>query len=350
MESFFNTVKKKYILLTPPEQIPRPRVEVINMKTAKTVTPYLSQRAVQAAKFCMEEQEKALFFLNRRGYSLIQCAECNDIRSCPECGIPLIYHKSKGLLECHYCTRTEHPSNTCRMCKGTRLEMIGAGTQRIAAEIKKHLHIEPLRFDRDSIRDEPGLRSLADISQGEKIVVGTKAVAGRLGEGDTYKLCVFLNPDISLHLPDFRSAEILFQEIVGTSECVRRNGLIIIQTKMPDNDVFTHMKKYRFTDFSREELSRRKSLAYPPFSRMIVITVTSKSDAGRTVAKALPPEDEKIEIIGPLDLPGKATHTYKMILKSQAKERLRLYAKEFLTNLKHEKGLRVIADVDPISL
>lgn len=350
MESFFNTVKKKYILLTPPERVERPRIEVINLKTAKKVTPYLSRRAVQAAKVCVEGQGRVLFFLNRRGYSLIQCAECSDIRSCPECGIPLIYHKSKGLLECHYCTLTERPSNTCRRCSGTRLETIGAGTQRITAEITKHLHVEPLRIDTDSIRDEPRLRRLADVAAGEKIVVGTKALTGRLGGGDAYKLCVFLNPDIGLHLPDFRSAEILFQEIVGISECVLSDGLIIIQTKMPGNDVFRYLKSYSFTDFLKEELSRRKSLSYPPLSRIIVITVTSKDDARNALEKALPPEDDKIEVIGPLDLSGKTARAYKMILKSQARERLRHYAKEFLMNLKREKGMRVIADVDPISL
>jgi primosomal protein N' len=65
---------------------------------------------------------------------------------------------------------------------------------------------------------------------------------------------------------------------------------------------------------------------------------------------ALKPSGERIEIIGPLDRSRKRTHIQKVILKSSAKEQLRAYARDFLDRLKDQKGLRVVVDVDPISL
>jgi primosomal protein N' (replication factor Y) len=349
-ESFYNTLKGKYTLLESPEQVRRPRVEVINMKTAKKVTPYLSQRVVQTAASCIKNRGDILFFINRKGYSMIQCTECNTIETCPECAIPLVFHKTTLTLNCHYCTYSAKVTNRCRKCNSTRLEMVGAGTQRIASDIKNFLKREPERYDRDSVREHPHLKGLLHPAQGESIMVGTRAVTGRLAYGGVYALCIFVNPDISLHVPDFRSSENLFQEISSLSEHVKPDGTIMIQTKMSEHPVFRHIKKYRFHDFFREELSLRKSLAYPPFSRMISVALSSKADMSKAIMNCFPPQDEKVEIMGPFHRTTKGIHLWKVILKSTAKERLHQYAREFLDGLKDEKKVKTVTDVEPISM
>jgi len=350
LESFHNTVKGKYTFLTAGEQVRRPRVEVIRMKTAKKMTPYISRRSVDAASATLRNRETVLFFINRKGYSLIECAECNTVLTCPDCGIPLIYHKTRTVLKCNYCTYKSRVPETCAKCRSAKLETVGAGTQRIAADIRKYLNREPLRLDSDAFRDEPELRGRASVLRSDEVIVGTKAVSGKLPVRGVYGLCVFLNPDIGLHLPDFRSSELLFQEIVGISEYVKPDGLIVIQTKMPDNHVFKFIKGYRFKEFFAAELSLRKSLAYPPLSRMIVMRVSSATDMTGTVINALTPADDKIETIGPLHTLRKATHTWKVIMKSAEKERLGLYARRVLDALREEKRLRTVVDVDPISI
>jgi primosomal protein N' (replication factor Y) len=228
--------------------------------------------------------------------------------------------------------------------------MVGAGTERIAADIQRFLNVEPLRFDADAMREDRVLRGLHAVGGGNGIIVGTRAVTGRLRQADAYRLCVFLNPDTGLNVPDFRSSELLFQEIVGISEYVRRDGSIIVQTKMPENDLFRYIKTYNIADFFAEELARRRSLAYPPFSRMIAVTLSSGVDVQQAVTHALPLTDDKIEIIGPFHQQKRERHIWKVIFKSTAKERLRLSAKKFLNTLKSEKNLRIAVDVDPISL
>jgi primosomal protein N' (replication factor Y) len=350
LESFYNTVKGKYTLMRSTEEIRRPRVEIINMKTAKKVTPYLSKRTVQAAAACIRDKRNALFFVNRKGYSMIQCADCNTIQSCHECKIPLVYYKEKKVLKCHYCNYTKPATDKCRTCQGSRLEMVGAGTQRIKTDLKRYLDIEPLRLDKDTIREGRVKPRGTGLSEGEEIIVGTKAVMGTLRQRDSYRLCVLLHPDMTLHLPDFRSSELLFQEIFALSECLTPDGLMIVQTRMPEHPVFSYIKKFNVSGLMREELPSRKSLSYPPFSRIVTITVSSRSDINSAIMDALKPSGERIEIIGPLDVSQKVTRAWKVILKSSAKEQLRLYAGAILDRLKDQKGLRVIVDVDPISI
>jgi primosomal protein N' (replication factor Y) len=350
MESFHNALKGKYTRLTPDERVKRPRIEVIPMKTARKATPYLSHRSIQAASAALKNRESVLFFINRKGYSLIECAECNNVPACPECGIPLIYHKNKRVLKCHYCMLTSQVPEHCGRCRSTKLQTVGAGTQRIAADIKRYLNREPLRFDRDAFRDEPDLRDQTAVIRENEVIVGTRAVSGKLHMREAYSLCVFVNPDIGLHLPDFRSSELLFHEILGISEYVKPGGLVIIQTKMPEHHVFQFIKGYRFREFFATELSLRKSLAYPPFSRMIVLNVSSRTDMTGEVMNALTPSDEKVETIGPLHTAKRGAHIWKILLKSPEKERLSVYAKKILNALKKEKGLRTVVDVDPISI
>ncbi len=134
------------------------------------------------------------------------------------------------------------------------------------------------------------------------------------------------------------------------SEHVKPGGLLLIQTRMPENDVFRYIKKFNYADFFHAELERRRALSYPPFSRLVLLKLSSMTDLTKTIMDALPPADEKIEVIGPLNMRGRNLFTWKLILKSAAKARLRLYAKQFIENIKGEKRLKITADVDPVEL
>jgi primosomal protein N' (replication factor Y) len=349
VESFYNTVKGKYVLLRPDTQVRRPTIEIVNMKTAKKTTPSISKRAFDAAATRLRSGASVLFLINRKGYSMIQCSECDEIPSCPECKLPLIYHKNGPSLKCHYCNYESRAPDFCMKCHSSNLEMVGAGTQRIAAELKKLLGAEPLRFDKDALRDSSDLRALSDL-HGERIIVGTKAIKARLRSGGAYDLCVFLNPDLGLHLPDFRSSEALFQEIFGMAEFIRPDGLIILQTRMPGSSVYKFGRRYSYDGFFADELSVRRSLAYPPFSRLIEITVSSKKDISGMIAKATVFSDGEVEVMGPSSSSRKGTYIWKILMKSRAREKLNRCAREFFEQFRDKKGTRTVIDVDPISL
>jgi primosomal protein N' (replication factor Y) len=350
LESFHNSTTAKYSSLAPESRGQRPRIEVINMKTARKITPYLSKRTMDATASCIKNKGNALLLVNRKGYSMLQCADCNSIEACPECSIPLVYHKDKGLLKCHYCGHARKATDTCRKCRSSRFEMIGAGTQRIASEIEHHFHVRPLLLDKDVLKEDPAHRDLHHIALGEEMVVGTKVITKRLPRRESFGLCVLLNPDMQLHLPDFRSAELLFQEIINTSEYVKDTGLLLIQTRMPEHYLFRYIKTYNLNDFYKEELSLRRSLSYPPFSRMVLLTITAKGETEEMLMKALTDTEGTVEVIGPVRTSGKGSSQWKLLLKSASKEYLHRYARSLLKSLGKRKGFTIVADVDPISM
>lgn len=354
IESYFNTTKGKYSLLSPDTGITLPKVEVINMKTSKKVTPYLSKRAIDAAAACSRKKVGVLFLINRKGFSMIQCNECNHIDNCPKCISPLVYHKDKRLLICHYCGHSSKLTETCRKCGSAKLDLIGAGTQRIASDIEKYLNIKAFRLDNDTLKENRALKSLPDIVLNEEMIVGTKIITGSLQHKKNLALCVFMNPDINLHLPDFRSPETLFQEFHSVSEHLMRNSLLIIQTRMPENHVYRHMRKHDYPSFYNDELQRRKSLSYPPFSRLALISVTSKNDISKMLTNVMrntgAEAGDAVEAIGPVKLAGEGSNKWKILLKSQAKVSLHIYAHNFIKKLNADKGTRVVVDVDPVSI
>jgi len=350
IESFSNTLKGKYIFLKHDRETGRPRIDIVDTRHSKMATPSLSYGAIQAASKCIKDKENVIFLINRKGYSMIKCAECDEVQSCLVCRVPLIYHRDKKILRCNSCNREIPAHNACMNCHSTRLETVGAGTQRITSDLKRYLGIDPLRFDRDVMKHHSETRGLSEFLQKKGVVVGTKAMTGRLRQRWTCKLCVFLNPDTSLHQPDFRSSELLFQEIIAISEYVKPEGRIMLQTRMPESEVYKYVKKYRFTDFFMGELAKRASLLYPPYSRMFLFTLASRNDLSDTIMDSMKPFDKKVEVIGPLFIIKKGVHLCKVIVKSVHRENLYQYAQGVLESLKKRKGLRISVDVDPIVL
>ncbi len=350
IESFSNTLKGKYTFLKYNREIKRPRIDIIDTRHSKMATPSLSYGAIHAASKCMRDKENVIFLINRKGYSMIKCAECDEVQSCLVCRVPLIYHRDKKILRCNSCDREIPAHNACMNCHSRRLEPMGSGTQRITFDLKRYLGIDPLRFDRDVMKYPSAIRGLSEFLQYKGVVVGTKAMTGTLRQRWTCKLCVFLNPDTGLHQPDFRSSEFLFQEIVAISEYVKPEGRIMLQTRMPENEAYKYIQTYRFTDFFMAELARRASLLYPPYSKMFLFTLASKSDLSDTIMNSMKPLDKKVEAIGPLFITKKGIHLCKVIVKSTHRENLYRYAQRVLEDLKKRRGLRISVDVDPIVL
>lgn len=361
IESFYNASSGKYSLLKPATRPPRPVIEIINMRFAKKTTPHLSKRVIDALSARMKRKEDGLLLVNRKGYSIIRCADCNFVESCPECGIPLVFHKDAGLLKCHYCNQTFGLSEACRKCKGTRLEMIGAGTQRVATEIHGILGIRPLVIDKDTFSKDvelnkplnppfPGGKHTGGLVSGKELIVGTKFVISRFPEIRSLDLCAFLNPDITLHLPDFRASEFLYHQISGISERIKPEGLLLLQTSIPENPVYRHVRTYDFEGFFKEELALRKTLSYPPFSRMILVSVPFGPKVEERLERVKSLNREGIEVMGPYKTAVKGKTAWKLLLKSLSRQKLHDYARSLSEEFTKEKGAKITIDVDPISI
>ena len=354
LESLFNCRAGKYMLLKSEANMKRPRVRVIDMKHEKLFKPYLSKKITDAAMRYIKNDKKVMFVLNRRGYStLLQCADCNYIDECPVCKVPLIFHKQDSLVKCHYCGYAEKISESCKRCKGFNMELLGAGTQRAQEDIEKLIGIKTLRIDSDTHQKRSEIESLAGTMYRDdiRIIIGTKLMTRRLGINERFSMAAILNTDLFLNLPDFRSTEKVYQEISYIIDKVATSGEVFIQTRMPQNYLFKCIKNNDYNLFIREELSRRKPLHYPPYTRLLQIRFISKKDLSGELSDIQKKIDKAVEILGPsVSKNTSGKYEFKLLLKSPVRGALHSVARTFVESFKDSKDVKVKLDVDPISI
>jgi primosomal protein N' (replication factor Y) len=74
----------------------------------------------------LENGEKTILFLNRRGYStFVSCRECGEVINCPDCSIAMTYHKKTDTLSCHYCGYTIRNVRECPACGSEYVRYFG---------------------------------------------------------------------------------------------------------------------------------------------------------------------------------------------------------------------------------
>jgi primosomal protein N' (replication factor Y) len=88
-----------------------------------------------------------------------------------------------------------------------------------------------------------------------------------------------LNADNMLHFPDFRSYERSFQlmaQVSGRAGRKGKQGKVIIQTSDPENTVIKHVLKNDYKGFFSQQLQERKDFRYPPYVRLVKLTLKHK--------------------------------------------------------------------------
>ncbi len=247
-------------------------------------------------KLEMEETLKLgkqiILFQNRRGYApMWQCATCAWMPGCERCDVPLTHHKWKNELHCHHCGYMEvPPPKICVSCGKATMEPKGLGTERIEEELKEHFpQARVARMDWDTTRSKHGHERLvrAFANQEFDILVGTQMVTKGLDFAHV-RLVGVLNADRMLSFPDFRSFERSFQmltQVAGRAGRSGERGKVILQTFNPEHWVLNKVMENDYHGLVKQELMERKNYNYPPFDRLIRITLRH-SDAHRLDAAA----------------------------------------------------------------
>ncbi len=361
IESLHNCKKGKYTLLEPASDIKKPRVRVIDMRYEKLIKPCLSKTVVDASARYIKKDKKVMFVINRKGHStLLQCTDCNYIEECPNCKIPLVLYKTdtenrhgSQVIRCHYCGYITKVPDSCGRCKGYDVKLLGAGTQRVQEDIEELVGIKTLRLDSDRSRRRSEIEGLiGDIYKNDiRIIIGTKLMTRRLGIIRGFSMAAVLNTDLFLNLPDFRSVEKVFQEISSIIDKIEPCGEVFIQTRMPQNYLFKYLKNYDYHSFFREELHRRRSLHYPPCSRLLLIKFLTKRNLSTELSEIVNRTNKDVEILGPsLSRKIRGKHEIRLLLKSSVRVSLHSVARTFLEAFKESKDVRVKIDVDPMSI
>ena len=289
LESIYNVMEKKYHLLelkTRAAAKNPPTVKIVDMnqerENGKGFT-MLSETLLTEIKRRIDIGEQTILFLNRRGYFSCQiCNSCGQTINCPACDSSLTYHRGEKVLACHLCGYEKPaPVTKCPSCGEVEtLKYRGPGTEQVEASLHAIFpEIRTLRMDRDTTKHKGSHDVILKQFRAGKadLLIGTQMIAKGL-DFPLVTLSAVIGADASLHIPDYRSTESLFQimtQVVGRSGRAELPGLALIQTYYPDHPVMVAVQKDDFQGFIRAELADRKLCHYPPYTKMIKLIFTS---------------------------------------------------------------------------
>lgn len=281
-ESYYAAESGKYKLLTLTKRYggrPLPHVDFIDMRAEMAAgnAREVSTRMVRELQENLDNGEQSILLLNRRGYHTVgMCATCGHVLKCPNCSVPLVYHKPQQALMCHHCGHTVRPLPLiCPECGG-KINYSGFGTQRVEEELEELLpHARILRMDQDSTGQKNAHETmLAQFGRQEyDILLGTQMVAKGL-DFEKVTLVGVLGIDSLLFGQGFRAYENVFSlvtQVIGRGGRAALPGRALIQTTVPEHPVLQLAAEQDYESFYREEIAFRKFGLYPPFCSFCIV-------------------------------------------------------------------------------
>ncbi|OGP33732.1 MAG: primosomal protein N' [Deltaproteobacteria bacterium GWC2_65_14] len=362
-------------MLSLPERIGArglPEISVVDLRSQagrRGADRYFSAELEAAVEETLLRREKAMLFLNRRGYApALTCLDCGTTVQCNNCQVSMTFHRQDGALLCHYCDARKSPPEECPGCGGHKVVQVGIGTERLVAWAGKRwadARVERLDSDLGRKKGVYG-EVLSRMARGEvDILVGTQVIA----KGHDFPEVTFVGvllADLSLSFPDFRSAERTFQlltQVSGRAGRGSRPGKVILQTLSPEHVCIRKAAEHDFRGFMEAELSEREALGYPPYGRMLLLRLWGSRqervrEAAEEIAAALadPVAKEGIRLLGPAPSPipfVKRKYRYQILLKMPPRFPVGDFFPGLLRPLREfagKAGVRMEADVDPYNL
>ena len=288
IETYFNTQNNKYGLVELHERFGNavlPDIELVDLKDSyfrKKMTGHFSQKLIDSITEALSNGEQIILFQNRRGYSpVIECMTCGHVPQCSQCDVSLTYHKFKNQLRCHYCGYSIAKPTNCHACSGIDLTSKGFGTEQIELELASLFPTKNIkRMDQDTTRGKYAFEKLIDSFKNREIdiLVGTQMLAKGL-DFDNVSLVGILNADSMLYFPDFRAFERSFQmmtQVSGRAGRSDKKGKVIIQTYNTNHNTIQQVVQNDYLSMFKEQLYERKIYNYPPYFKLIKLTLKQK--------------------------------------------------------------------------
>ena len=288
IESYSNAVNGKYGLTELKERfgfIKLPSIILANTREAyrkKLMVSHFTPELLQAMDEALSKEEQIILFQNRRGFSpYIECSECGWIPVCIQCAVNLTYHKGIGKLVCHYCGYTTGMPAKCGNCHSSAMVTRGFGTEKIEDEIKIVFpEARVARMDQDTTRNKNSFNKLIRAYEERRIdiLIGTQMISKGL-DFENLTVVGILNADNLLNYPDFRAHERSFQlmeQVSGRAGRRQKQGKVVIQTSDPANKIIRLVLRHDYISMFRMQSEERMTFNYPPFCRMVKISIKHK--------------------------------------------------------------------------
>ncbi|MBO4557174.1 MAG: primosomal protein N' [Bacteroidales bacterium] len=230
--------------------------------------------------------QQVMVFRSRRSYSsFLQCSECGDTLRCPHCNVSLTYHKYNNTVSCHYCGYKAPFEAACTTCGAGEYTARGTGTEKLAEELQELF--PQARIDRLDTETAASITAekkiLGDFAGGATdILVGTQMITKGF-DFEKLALVAVINADSILSLQDFRADEKALQlllQLRGRASRREGTGAMAIQTMQPDHPVLKAVcdsSPGSRAGFRGQMLEQRKVFGFPPYVRLVQLTVKNAS-------------------------------------------------------------------------
>jgi primosomal protein N' (replication factor Y) len=373
IETYYNAQQNKFGLVelkTRYGNAAMPQIITADVKQAankKEMKSHFTPALIDEIGMTLKRKEQAIIFQNRRGFApMLSCQTCEWVPQCVQCDVSLTYHKNTNQLKCHYCGYTAKLPTHCSACGSDNLKLLGFGTEKIEEELFIFFPDAKIaRMDLDSTRSKNAYKQIINDFEERHIdiLVGTQMVTKGL-DFDNVSLVGVMNADAMLNFPDYHSFERSFQlmeQVSGRAGRKNTKGKVIIQTGQPNHHVLDLVKNHDYNGFYTIELEHRKNFLYPPFCRIVEITLQHKDYNYLDAASAEFTDNLKqkldTNVLGPAaPLVGKVKNYYlKSVIVKLGRDINITEVKQFIRqtaidlNSKSEfKSLRIVFDVDPL--
>ena len=289
-----------------------PQVNIVDMgKVRQQQGILMSPDLRDALTQCIAGGHQAIILMNRRGYSKIRvCSACGETLYCKHCHVPLVYHKQHKALLCHYCNLLYPVNSPCFSCGAETFEFVGGAIEKLEEEIQEWVpNAKVIRMDRDTTQNVGSIEKILESFRNREynILLGTQMVA----KGHDFPgvhLVGVVGADSGLGIPDFRGGERLFQllsQTAGRAGRAEGGGRVLIQTLNPNEPVMQFAIHHDFAGFAEREMDERRDAFYPPFCKLVSISMGSKDESllKKAVAEVerICRSEKNLLVLGPVD-------------------------------------------------
>lgn len=273
-------------------------VDTIEATKKGNMKSHFSKDLIDEIDTTLKAKQQVILFRNRRGFSLsMVCEKCHWTPECKHCDVTLTFHKQYQKLKCHYCGYAINVPDKCPSCGSSRIKLQGFGTEKIENELPIFFNDAVVkRMDLDTTRGKNSYSQIINDFEDKKIdiLVGTQMVTKGL-DFENVGLVGVMSADSLISYPDFRSGERGFQMLTQVSGRAGRKGAkgkVIIQTSHPEHSIIQRVVSNDYTGMYESQIADRENFGYPPFTRLIKITLKHKdfhllNEASRLYAERL---------------------------------------------------------------
>jgi primosomal protein N' (replication factor Y) len=259
-------------------------LEVVDRRKEDPRSGLFSERLVMIARAAgASAAERVVCVLNRTGRArLLACSACGELARCERCQGPLAEADVGDLLRCRRCGQ-ERP-NVCAACGSRRWRALRPGVAKVRDELEA---LAGMPVGEVSSRT-------ADANLDAAVLVGTEAVLHRLRGAGTV---VFLDFDQELLAPRYQASEQALALLARASRLVggRGRGRIIVQTRLPGNEVIDAALHADPGRLAAVDAERRSALGLPPATALALLSGPS----AERYAAAL--DTRAVDVLGPDD-------------------------------------------------